>query len=1140
MIAFGLLMVMMAANINPLFANSNTIYIDSLEDWVKFSKDASLDTYFQGKTVVLRKNIELSGVEDCQIPTFGGTFDGKGHALSGVSIIKSGSNQGLFRYLQEGASIKNLNVSGKVAPIGSKSAVGGLVGNNKGNIEDCHFSGSVKGATNIGGLVGINEATGTISHSTVKGDVTGSHFTGGIVGQNLGTILKSTNTAAVNTTIADNTVSVDRVNWAKINSTENISAHTDTGGITGYSSGYIQDCINKGPVGYTYMGYNVGGVVGRQSGYLKNCQNYHTVLGRKDVGGIVGQIEPHLILLFSEDTLQKLNKELTALQNILSNSFGHAGDTSSAISSGMSGIGETIDQSRDITQTLAKGTADHIDGVTDTVNISSRRVRYTLEELMPILDEGKEVTRILSQGMEQIELGFNDLEITSDKMADALDEGQRAMKSLRQAIQSGEDAVYQTERALKNLVAIIEKQENITGIANEIEGGIGSMGNSIKDGSQAIKDIAQAFKNLDELDPGFTNIGAELADLSGALDAISGSISGMGTNISHMIDRGISDFSSHAKRDLDGIFFDLNRASRRFAQTTNNLQSMFEKLADTSDASGYAFSQFGQGFSDFSGASDQMTTMTQSTRDLIDSLVEQPAIELPNISSEYRQSGEDLFASLGHMSDQVKDLREEISTAKDNLISDMEAANNQMVKIFNVLIDERQETGESGYIEDISDESTENQKQGVVYKNQNYGSVSGATNIGGIAGSMAVEYDIDPEDDVFKKGKTSLNFKYLTTAVVKECVNNGSITGKKDHTGGIVGRMDIGIITACENYGDIESKEGDYVGGIAGLAHKTIDQSFSLATLSGKDYVGGIAGYGNNISASYSLVDISKGTEYIGAIAGQVEGQLDGNHFVHDTLAAIDGISYSNQASPISYKQLLKVEGLPDAFSQFHITFIADGNMIRKVPFNYGDSFDQGLLPDIPAKDDHDSQWEEFNQTHMVFNQTVEAIYTPVRRVLASHLVSEGDQLPLLLVEGKFNGDVRLNLSPVEPQGHDQEISGNTILETWHVEIEGLEDEDINPTLRFLMPETKKGVKVWQQVDGEWKKLASTTHGRYMVFAISGNQGTFSISEKEFPWLPMTGAGLVVLAMTVIGGVALRKKSKAKVVLEEEENKTAV
>ena len=60
------------------------------------------------------------------------------------------------------------------------------------------------------------------------------------------------------------------------------------------------------------MGYNIGGIAGSQVGYIKNCENKGQVLGRKEVGGIVGQMEPVANLEFNADTLQILEGQLSS------------------------------------------------------------------------------------------------------------------------------------------------------------------------------------------------------------------------------------------------------------------------------------------------------------------------------------------------------------------------------------------------------------------------------------------------------------------------------------------------------------------------------------------------------------------------------------------------------------------------------------------------------------------------------------------------------------------------------------------------------------------------------------------------------------------------------------------------------------
>lgn len=93
---------------------------------------------------------------------------------------------------------------------------------------------------------------------------------------------------------------------AKLSRPDTLNTATDTGGIAGYSSGAIASSTNYAAVGYQHIGYNIGGVVGRSSGQVLACSNEGAVCGRKDVGGIVGQMEPYIRMEVSDGLLQQL------------------------------------------------------------------------------------------------------------------------------------------------------------------------------------------------------------------------------------------------------------------------------------------------------------------------------------------------------------------------------------------------------------------------------------------------------------------------------------------------------------------------------------------------------------------------------------------------------------------------------------------------------------------------------------------------------------------------------------------------------------------------------------------------------------------------------------------------------------------
>src|SRR4051794_15643662 len=118
-----------------------------------------------------------------------------GNVTSGNSsdIFHASQIGGLVGLQNAGASINTSFAIGDVSA-GTKSNAGGLVGsNNGGSISNSGASGAVSSVDNqAGGLVGFNGVGSTITTSFAAGNVTGGGFgVGGLVGDNMGTIVGS-------------------------------------------------------------------------------------------------------------------------------------------------------------------------------------------------------------------------------------------------------------------------------------------------------------------------------------------------------------------------------------------------------------------------------------------------------------------------------------------------------------------------------------------------------------------------------------------------------------------------------------------------------------------------------------------------------------------------------------------------------------------------------------------------------------------------------------------------------------------------------------------------------------------------------------------------------------------------------------
>ena len=234
-----------------------------------------------------------------------GTFDGNGHKIENLYINTTDSgadNQGLFGYLRQGGTVQNLSVSGTVNSSGDY--VGGIAGQNGGRITDCDFTGNVSGNRSVGGIVGYNGTGATVSncYNTGTGTVTGIYYVGGVVGDNRGSVENCTNTGSVNGSAdSSNVGGVVGLNNGSSTvencyNTGSVSGNRYVGGVVGYNtiSSNVTNCYNTGTGTVTGTYDCVGGVVGQNfGGTVENCYNTGSVKGPDSVsgsyiGGVVG------------------------------------------------------------------------------------------------------------------------------------------------------------------------------------------------------------------------------------------------------------------------------------------------------------------------------------------------------------------------------------------------------------------------------------------------------------------------------------------------------------------------------------------------------------------------------------------------------------------------------------------------------------------------------------------------------------------------------------------------------------------------------------------------------------------------------------------------------------------------------------
>ena len=433
------------------------IYIHTAKDLCTLSDSCAYDVWSRGKTVLLTADISLRGVDFEPIASFSGTFNGGGHTISGLTLTDSLSPAGLFLTLERGAFVHALKVEGQVAPSGTKEAVGGIVGRNYGTLEECSFFGVVKGDSAVGGIAGRNEAGGLVANCTVSGSVSANRYTGGIAGYNLGTLRACINSASVNTANVDPTLSLDDLSidpassltdLVSVGAVESRNATSDTGGIAGYSSGSLLSCINRGAVGYPHFGYNVGGGAGRSDGFVDFCSNYGMIYGRKDVGGIVGQMEPYLHLSLRDDLIARLRTELDKLNALVSSTLDDMDGTNAALSARLDSVSSYTNAAVDDADSLAGQTTDFIDKNIGTVNELADRAKTVTDALPDILKA---------------------LEAAEDSMGDAIDALEQCNKDLTLSAADRAELSAASGRIQTNSAKLKAAADSLSAVVGELQ-----------------------------------------------------------------------------------------------------------------------------------------------------------------------------------------------------------------------------------------------------------------------------------------------------------------------------------------------------------------------------------------------------------------------------------------------------------------------------------------------------------------------------------------------------------------------------------------------------------------------------------------------------------------------------------------------
>ena len=500
-------------------------------------------------------------------------------------------------------------------------------------------------------------------------------------------------------------------------------------------------------------------------------------------------------------------------------------------------------------------------------------------------------------------------------------------------------------------------------------------------------------------------------------------------------------------------------------------------------------------------------------------IIEENTARLEEINAEQsKETGDNLTNSAPNTQisgNNVQGLSDSIQKSVDTLTNGINSLTNQTENLIDDMYDNTAVLrGEKSYIVDISSVKTAAELDGVISGCKNKGIIDADLNVGGIAGTMNIEYGDDPEANLGVDDDVDIAMSSEVNDVIIASINYGTVNGKKNYTGSVVGLQAFGYLYQCEGYGHVNASTGSYVGGIAGMSSGTIEKCYAMLDVSGKDYVGGIVGQGNTITDSISIITIEAEGERIGGIAGFIEegGKVSDNLFVKDGFDGIDNISYFGAAEPTSYEAIMQLKGMPEGFTQVQVAFEIEEELLREITVAYGSGLTEADFPDVPEKEGYYVEWPEKSlYTDICNNVTVEAEYVPWTQSIATETKHSGK--PLFIAVGEFYEGTALHIIE-EETGFVPSEEGMNVLYShdWTIVAE---KEQLFECVEghFYVPASVKGeIMVWIESESGWTMVPVEMDGSYVVAEIP-YEAAFAVVES----VPdMTSTYLMIGAIAVV------------------------
>ncbi|MBO5598309.1 MAG: hypothetical protein J5943_06890 [Oribacterium sp.] len=469
-----------------------------------------------------------------------------------------------------------------------------------------------------------------------------------------------------------------------------------------------------------------------------------------------------------------------------------------------------------------------------------------------------------------------------------------------------------------------------------------------------------------------------------------------------------------------------------------------------------------------------------------------------------RAAGDNLYAQLDSLSTQLDSLSAFGRDDSMEVLSNLSDINKRFDSMTELLKNERERLNnlaDNGGI--FNDTSAPGNSTSRITGCRNSGNVSGDIGVGGIAGTIGIEYDLDPEKDIIRSHDRSLDYSFGASATIVDSENLAGIEGRGNYIGGICGKLELGYLSGNQNTGDVKSKSGHFVGGIAGYSDGTLDKNTARCRITGEKNVGGIAGYGTNLTYNSAAVTILEDEEYAGSVAGRLD-KLDpdavwGNVYFGGSLGAIDNIDYAGMA-----------EASQTPLGTLLVKFMLGGNLLDIQEVTPGTILKDVKFPEAEQKEGFFIQWDQPMDTVIEDDLVVKAYYYLPVALLNSPANYKDSSQPLLIVDGQFM---------------EEDVLGFKSPEENHYIVEIPEDGLKERKVRVHKPEWKNYSFT---VNG--KEQATEDFGDYLIFVTGERNLDIQMVKDAVPWrdIAKVVGGIALVILLFVLADRFRKKKQIK------------